>query len=113
MPSSLPPLRTREYLILLALAERPLHGYALMKRVPELAASEIRVGPATLYRTLDHLEREGLIAPVEVDRDAKGHRQRASYGLTAEGEAALTDEVRRLEALARRGRSALAHGDGR
>ena len=45
--------------VLLALADGPLHGYAVMKRVEE--DSGIAMGPGTVYGALQRLEEAGWI----------------------------------------------------
>src|SRR6266542_4067515 len=45
--------------LLLLLRERPLHGYELLERIPELGI-EGRVDIGNLYRLLRALEEEGL-----------------------------------------------------
>src|SRR5204862_6222014 len=46
--------------LLLLLRERPLHGYELLERIPELGV-EGRVDIGNLYRLLRSLEEEGLV----------------------------------------------------
>src|ERR687888_2093713 len=46
--------------LLLLLRERPVHGYELIERLPELAG-EGRVDVGNLYRLLRALEGEGLV----------------------------------------------------
>jgi PadR family transcriptional regulator len=47
--------------LLLLLRERPLHGYELLERIPELGL-EGRVDIGNLYRLLRALEDEGLVS---------------------------------------------------
>src|SRR5437899_1495492 len=47
--------------LLLLLRERPLHGYELIERLPEVAG-EGRVDVGNLYRLLRALEAEGLVS---------------------------------------------------
>jgi DNA-binding PadR family transcriptional regulator len=47
--------------LLLLLRERPLHGYELLERLPELGV-EGRVDIGNLYRLLRALEEEGLVS---------------------------------------------------
>lgn len=46
---------------MLALLEGELHGYALMRRVGELSDGAVKMGPGTLYGTLNRLVDDGLI----------------------------------------------------
>lgn len=73
--------------LLLLLAERPMHGYELIERVPELAREERRVDLGNLYRLLRSLEEEGVVAS-EWDESLPGPAKRV-YRLTASGEALL------------------------
>ena len=54
--------------LLLLLRERPLHGYELLERLPELGV-EGRVDIGNLYRLLRALEEEGLVS-LRVERRA-------------------------------------------
>jgi len=68
--------------LLLLLRERPLHGYELLERIPELGV-EGRVDIGNLYRLLRSLEQEGLVRS-EWSADLPGPAKR-TYELTAEG----------------------------
>jgi len=47
--------------LLLLLRERPMHGYELIERLPEVAGPEARVDVGNLYRVLRALEDEGIV----------------------------------------------------
>src|ERR671928_1153061 len=68
--------------LLLLLRERPLHGYELLERLPELGL-EGRVDVGNLYRLLRALEAEGLVSS-EWSADLPGPAKR-TYELTDEG----------------------------
>ena len=68
--------------LLLLLRERPLHGYELLERIPELGV-EGRVDIGNLYRLLRALEEEGLVTS-EWSAELPGPAKR-TYELTAEG----------------------------
>jgi PadR family transcriptional regulator PadR len=68
--------------ILLLLRERPLHGYELIERLPELAG-EGRIDVGNLYRLLRALEAEGLVSS-EWSAELPGPAKR-TYELTQEG----------------------------
>jgi PadR family transcriptional regulator, regulatory protein PadR len=68
--------------LLLLLRERPLHGYELLERIPELGA-EGRVDIGNLYRLLRALEEEGLVRS-EWSAELPGPAKR-TYELTDEG----------------------------
>ena len=81
--------------LLLLLRERPLHGYELLERLPELGV-EGRVDIGNLYRLLRALEEEGLVSS-EWSADLPGPAKR-TYELTDQGRRLLD---RWAEALAR------------
>jgi PadR family transcriptional regulator PadR len=76
-----------EPVILLLLSERPMHGYELLERVPELAREERRVDLGNLYRLLRSLEEEGIVAS-EWDAGVPGPAKRV-YRLTPAGRGLL------------------------
>lgn len=80
--------------LLLLLRERPMHGYELLERLPELAREERRVDLGNLYRLLRGLEEEGIVAS-EWDEGPPGPAKRV-YRLTAAGRAVLEEWARAL-----------------
>ena len=68
--------------LLLLLRERPLHGYELLERIPELGV-EGRIDIGNLYRLLRALEQEGLVRS-EWSAELPGPAKR-TYELTEEG----------------------------
>ena len=101
-------LGTKAFHILVVLAGRPLHGYAIRQEVEERTDGAVRLWPATLYGALAELTEQGLIeetsAPADEPADARGRRW---YALTASGRRALATEAARLEELAQLARSRL------
>ena len=49
------PLPAASLHVVFALLDGELHGYALMRRVDELSDGSVRMGPGTLYGTLNRL----------------------------------------------------------
>lgn len=83
--------------ILLALADRDLHGYGIMADVLERTAGRIRPWPGILYGSLKRLADDGLVEEVDPPRDAPRDRMsRRFYRLTAAGRKALGREMARL-----------------
>jgi PadR family transcriptional regulator, regulatory protein PadR len=81
------------FLILTTLAERPRHGYGMIKEVASLSEGKVKLGAGTLYGTLDRLCTEGY---VEFDREEiERGRLRRFYKLTNQGVALLRAEVER------------------
>jgi DNA-binding PadR family transcriptional regulator len=92
------------FLILTALADRPLHGYGIITDVERISDGRVRLRAGTLYAALDRLQSDGLVA---ADREeVVDGRLRRYYRLTDDGAAALAAEVdrlrRRAEVAARR-----------
>ena len=92
------------FALLLALHAGERHGYALMADVAQLTGDTIRLGPGTLYRTLQRLRVDGLVEELEATElpaprgDRRAERRR-SYRVTAKGHAAAVAEARRLALL--------------
>jgi DNA-binding PadR family transcriptional regulator len=70
--------------VLALLAERPMHGYEMIKELEERSGGVWRPSAGSIYPTLQLLEEEGLIRGSEAD----GKRQ---FTLTDEGEAESAD----------------------
>jgi DNA-binding PadR family transcriptional regulator len=88
------PLTPAVFHILLALAEAPLHGYAIMQAVE--ASSGMAMGPGTIYGTLERLEASGFVKELPAAR----RDRRRTFALQPAGLTALQDEARRLSRLA-------------
>jgi PadR family transcriptional regulator len=99
-------LREQTYLVLLALADRPLHGYGVIQSVRDLSDGEVKLGPGTLYGALDRLSAEGLVAVT--GEEVVDGRHRRYYALTDDGHRCVTEETARLSALAETARRRLA-----
>ncbi|MDI1435314.1 MULTISPECIES: PadR family transcriptional regulator [Polyangium] len=95
------------YLILLALSDRPRHGYGILLEASELSRGTIRLGPGTLYGALERLEEAGH---VELDREEiEEGRPRRYFRLTRRGRSLLVEETERREALVGLAKQRLAH----
>lgn len=93
-------MREQTYLVLLALAGEPLHGYAVIQRVEALSDGAVRLGPGTLYGALDRLAGEGLVAVTA--EDVVDGRHRRYYRLTGTGREQLVAESERRARLSQR-----------
>jgi DNA-binding PadR family transcriptional regulator len=98
------PLTPAVFHILLALAEGKLHGYGILKDVERQTDGAMRMGPGTLYGTLQRLMEQGLVEEAEGPVRTVDERRRY-YQLTRSGKAALQAEVERMETLIRTARS--------
>jgi DNA-binding PadR family transcriptional regulator len=98
----LDPLPAAAFQILLALAEGDLHGYAIMRQVEEQTAGKVRLGPGTLYSSIQALLEEGFIQEVDPGSipDALQQRRR-SYRLTSAGMKVARTEAQRLAEILR------------
>jgi DNA-binding PadR family transcriptional regulator len=102
-------MKSRDYLILLALADADLHGLAIARAVQELSDGETRLWPVQLYGTIDALEAGGLIEELDDPRNrpADASERKRFYRLTRSGHRALAAETDRLGALVKVARSRL------
>ncbi len=92
------PLSPATLHVLLALAGEDLHGYGIMQEV--LRQSDgYKLGPGTLYDSLQRLTRRGLVE--EVPQNGDEDPRRRYYRLTTLGRAVLTAEIERLERVIR------------
>ena len=98
----LDPLPSTAFQILLALAEGDLHGYAIMRQVEQLSGGRIRLGPGTLYGSIQTLLEEKLIEEVDFgDSGICGVERRRYYRLTAAGRKTARTEAERIADLVR------------
>jgi DNA-binding PadR family transcriptional regulator len=91
------------FLILFALASGDKHGYAIMQETRKLSDDSLKIGPATLYTTIQRLLDSDRIREVPGPED--GDSRRRYYRLTAKGKAALNSEIGRMEALVRKSKA--------
>jgi DNA-binding PadR family transcriptional regulator len=96
--------------ILIALARRPLHGYAVRQEVEARTEGAVRLWPATLYGLLSELATERLIEETRGPGGPDDDARRRYYALTAAGRRVLEAEAARLERLARVARTSLGFG---
>lgn len=95
--SNLPDLSPQWFQILLALAERPLHGYGIMADVLARTDGRLKLWPGMLYGSLKRLAESGLVEETDPPRDAPRDRmERRYYRITKAGRSALRGETVRL-----------------
>ena len=92
------PLSEPVLLILVSLAEKPRHGYALIQDIAALSHGRVRLSTGTLYGALRRLLEERWI---ERFQQADTSRDKQAYRLTATGRQHLRTESDRLRQLAR------------
>ena len=98
---SLLPLTPAVFFVLFALGEGEKHGYAIMQETSRLSDGKFRMGPGTLYTTLQRLLDLGLILEVEGVRNAEQPGRRRYYRLTGNGTALLESELARMDSVVR------------
>jgi DNA-binding PadR family transcriptional regulator len=102
----LDPLPSAAFQILLSLADEELHGYGIMRQVEQQTSGRMRLGPGTLYSSIQALLEEGLIE--EVDRSsglAATDDRRRFYRLSTAGRKVARSEAERLADLLRAARA--------
>jgi DNA-binding PadR family transcriptional regulator len=98
----LDPLPSVAFQILLALADQPLHGYAIMRLVADQTEGRMRLGPATLYGSIQTLLETEMIEEVDApERDASGDERRRYYRISSAGRKTARDEAERLAGVLR------------
>ena len=86
--------------ILLALSDGHSHGYGIMQDVEAFTGGEIRLGPGTLYRSIQRMLVDGLIEELEIAlHDESDDDRRRHYRLTKKGLEIAQREARRLADL--------------
>ncbi|MBN9615213.1 MAG: hypothetical protein BGO25_03105 [Acidobacteriales bacterium 59-55] len=96
------PLTPAVFFILFALADGEKHGYAIMQSVSELSADQFRMGPGTLYSTIQRLEEMELIEETEGTGEPSDHESRRRYyKLTSIGRTVLKADIGRMESVIR------------
>ena len=85
-------------LILVSLAGKPQHGYALMKDIGELSQGRVAVTTGTLYGALRRLLDDGWIDRFEQEDTS---REKQAYRLTDTGRKYLQIEVDRMKQVTR------------
>jgi DNA-binding PadR family transcriptional regulator len=96
------PLPSSAFHILLALAGGEKHGYAIMREVDADTDNAVRLGPGTLYGSIQTLLDAGYVEEVgERSVPAAGNERRRYYRLSPPGRAALKTEAERMALLLR------------
>ena len=92
--------------ILIAVADRERHGYAIMQDIAARTDGRLRLGPATLYGSIKRLLNDGLIEELDErpDPDQDDVRRRY-YRITPLGRKVARDETVRLAQLVRQARA--------
>ncbi len=97
----LDPLPSAAFQILLSLSDQDLHGYGIMRQIAEQTGGRMRLGPGTLYGSIQSLLEESLIKEVEGADNETADQRRRCYRLTAAGLKLARSEAERLAGLLR------------
>jgi DNA-binding PadR family transcriptional regulator len=92
------PLTPSVFYVLLALSEGRKHGYSIMQETTALSESAFRMGPATLYTTIQRLVALDLVNELQVEGEDSRRRY---YELTGTGRELLAVEVKRMNSAVR------------
>jgi DNA-binding PadR family transcriptional regulator len=100
------PLTPAVFFILFGLADGEKHGYAIMQTVSRISANQFRMGPGTLYTTIQRLLDLDLIEETEGAGGQSDHeKRRRYYKLTRTGRAVLAADISRMESVVRLARN--------
>ena len=95
-PSAQLPLSVPVFQILLSLADRDLHGYAVIQDVAVRTDDEVRLTASTLYAAIARMLDAGLIEEID-DRGSSAGAPRRCYRMTRYGREVAQLEAQRLE----------------
>ena len=96
------PLTPAVFFILFALADGAKHGYAIMQTVFRISEDQFRMGPGTLYTTIQRLLDLDLIEETESTGSRSDHENRRRYyKLTRTGKTILAADISRMESVVR------------
>jgi DNA-binding PadR family transcriptional regulator len=95
------PLTPAVFYALFSLASGEKHGYAIMQQTTKLSNEQFRMGPGTLYTTLQRLLDLGLIEEVQGSASVEQDSRRRYYRLMGNGKLLLEAELRRMESAVR------------
>jgi DNA-binding PadR family transcriptional regulator len=104
--AALLPLPTATFHILMAVADEPRHGYAILQDVAARTNGEMKLGAGTLYRSIQRMLEQGLLEELR-ERPARedDDERRRYYRITRFGSAVAKAEIRRLSELLRLARA--------
>jgi DNA-binding PadR family transcriptional regulator len=92
------PLTPAVFYVMLALSPGPKRGYAIMQETTTLSDGGFRMGPATLYSTIQRLVALDLINETTEGANSDDARRRY-YELTGTGRQLLELEVKRMSSV--------------
>lgn len=112
-PAPFLPLPQATFHILLALAEEPRHGYAILQDVESRTRGAVKLGAGTLYRSIHRMLEDGLVEEMRTrPSPEEDDERRRYYRITRLGGIVVRAEVRRLSELVKIARAAGLAGEG-
>ena len=100
------PLPSAVFHILVSLAETDRHGYAIIQDVAARTDGEVRLGPGTLYRSIQRMLEQDLIAETDTRPSAEADDERRRYyRITPLGRQVARAEAERLSSLVKLARA--------
>lgn len=101
-PSAQLPLSVPVFQILISLADRDLHGYAIIQDIAQRTVGEVRLTASTLYAAIRRMLEAGMIDEVDDPRRAPPGEddRRRYYRMTPYGREVAQSEAARLERTA-------------
>lgn len=114
-PLDLLPLTHVTYHVMLALADRPLHGYGIIKEIAERTDGRMDLEAGTLYAAIKRLVDDALLEVAPRDPEDTSDQRRRYYRLTVFGREVLRAESARMVSLiaVAREKQVIASGSGR
>ena len=99
-PGSMLPLPTAVFQILVALADRDRHGYAIMQDVAGRTDQKLKMSPGTLYGSIKKMLLDGLIEELDERPDPEeDDSRRRYYRITSFGRRIALAESARMAKL--------------
>jgi len=95
------PLTPAVFFVLFSLADGEKHGYAIMQQMATLSGGKFRMGPGTLYTTLQRLLYLALIEEVQGAGAGESDTRRRYYRLNGSGKLVLEAEIGRMDSVVR------------
>ena len=92
-------LPTAFFHILVAVADRERHGYAIMQDVAARTGGQLKLSPGTLYGSIKRMLEDGLIEEVPQRDSRHDDERRRYYRITRHGRKVAMAESARLASL--------------
>lgn len=103
---SLLPLPPAVFHILMALADEDRHGYGIIQEISARTSGEVRLGPGTLYRSIQRMLDDDLIVEIHTRPAPElDDERRRYYRITPFGRTVAKAEAARLTSLVKLARA--------